>query len=153
MSATIEARTAMRHLVKKAQEVAADPRLTSAQKSATLDKIEADIKSHSQTFALHNQALWLATGAESREGAGMFDDVVVRRRNLAAGLASQGYLPISAPQIDIAPEVAKELHEAAVSHKSLSIVTKATGCRPSQRDVSPPGCCRCCRRSQPRTPP
>lgn len=64
MSAVLEAKTAMRNLAKKAQEVVVDDSLTQAEKMTTLDQIEADIKTHSDTVALHEKAKRLAQGGE-----------------------------------------------------------------------------------------
>jgi hypothetical protein len=65
MSAVLEAKTAMRQLAKKAQEVVDDDGLTQAEKVTTLDQIEADIKGHSDTIALHEKAQRLISGGES----------------------------------------------------------------------------------------
>jgi HK97 family phage major capsid protein len=65
MSAILEAKTAMRSLATKAQEVVKDANLTPAEKQTALDNIEADLKSHSDTISLHEQANRLIGGAEA----------------------------------------------------------------------------------------
>lgn len=65
MSAVIEAKTAMRELAKKAQEVVKDHGLTQAEQKTALDKIEADIKSHAETISLHEQAQRLIAGSDA----------------------------------------------------------------------------------------
>ena len=65
MSAVLEAKTAMRQLAKKADEVVKDASLTNAEKKESLDRIEADIKSHADTISLHEQANRLVGGAET----------------------------------------------------------------------------------------
>lgn len=65
MSAVLEAKTAMRSLASKAQEVVTDDSLTQAEKKTALDKIEADIKTHAETVSLHEQAQRLVTGGEA----------------------------------------------------------------------------------------
>jgi HK97 family phage major capsid protein len=65
MSAVLEAKTAMRQLATKAQEVVVDASLTQAEKQESLDKIEADIKSHAATISMHAQAQRLVAGGEA----------------------------------------------------------------------------------------
>jgi HK97 family phage major capsid protein len=65
MSAVLEAKTAMRQLATKAQEVVTDASLTQAQKQESLDKIETDIKSHAATISMHEQAQRLVAGGEA----------------------------------------------------------------------------------------
>jgi HK97 family phage major capsid protein len=65
MSAVLEAKTAMRQLATKAQEVVTNGDLTQAEKKTALDKIEADIKTHAETVSLHEQANRLIEGGES----------------------------------------------------------------------------------------
>lgn len=69
MSAVLEAKTAMRNLAAKAQDVVADASLTNAEKKNYLDKIDADIKSHAETISLHEQANRLMAGGEAAEEA------------------------------------------------------------------------------------
>ncbi|HET8768681.1 MAG TPA: phage major capsid protein [Pedococcus sp.] len=65
MSAVLEAKTAMRQLATKAQEVVTNGDLTQAEKKTALDKIEADIKTYAETVSLHEQANRLIEGGES----------------------------------------------------------------------------------------
>src|SRR5213076_282356 len=65
MSAVIEAKTAMRTLAAKAQDVVKYDSLSNAEKKTSLDKIEADIKGHSDTIAMHEQAKRLVSGADA----------------------------------------------------------------------------------------
>ncbi|MGZ4530736.1 MAG: phage major capsid protein [Mycobacteriaceae bacterium] len=65
MSAVLEAKTAMRQLATKAQEVVTDAALTQAEKKNSLDKIEADIKGYAETISLHEQAQRLMEGGEA----------------------------------------------------------------------------------------
>ena len=65
MSAVLEAKTAMRQLATKAQEVVTNADLTQAEKKTALDKIEADIKTHAETVSLHEQANRLIEGGEA----------------------------------------------------------------------------------------
>jgi HK97 family phage major capsid protein len=65
MSAVLEAKTAMRQLATKAQEVVANADLTQAEKKTTLDAIEADIKGYAETISLHEQANRLMAGGET----------------------------------------------------------------------------------------
>jgi len=65
MSAVLEAKTAMRQLATKAQEVATAADLTNSEKKTALDKIEADIKGHAETISLHEQAQRLTAGGET----------------------------------------------------------------------------------------
>lgn len=69
MSAVLEAKTAMRQLATKAQEVVANADLTQAEKKTALDKLEADIKTHAETISLHEQANRLIQGGESAPDA------------------------------------------------------------------------------------
>lgn len=63
MSAVLAAKTAMRQLATKAQEVVVNDGLTSAEKKTTLDAIEADIKGFAETISLHEQANRFMAGA------------------------------------------------------------------------------------------
>ena len=65
MSAVLEAKTAMRQLATKAQEVVSNADLTQAEKKTALDAIEADIKGHAETISLHEQANRLMAGGET----------------------------------------------------------------------------------------
>jgi HK97 family phage major capsid protein len=67
MSAVIEAKRAMAELGTKAQAVVADDTLTNAEKKTRLDQYQADLKAHSDTIALHEQAARLIGGAEEAE--------------------------------------------------------------------------------------
>lgn len=63
MSAVLEAKTAMRKLATKAAEVVKNDDLTQAEKQTSLDAIEADLKAHSATIAMHEQANRLMAGS------------------------------------------------------------------------------------------
>ncbi len=65
MSAVIEAKRAMAQLGTKAQDVLKDDSLTNAEKKSRLDAYQADLKSHSDTIALHEQASRLIGGGEA----------------------------------------------------------------------------------------
>ena len=65
MSAVLEAKTAMRQLATKAQEVVTDASMTQAEKQTRLDQIETDIKSYATTIAQREQASRLAVGGEA----------------------------------------------------------------------------------------
>lgn len=65
MSAVIEAKRAMADLGTKAQEVLKDSTLTNAEKKTRLDAYQADLKGHSDTIALHEQAARLIGGGEA----------------------------------------------------------------------------------------
>lgn len=74
MSAVLEAKTAMRQLATKAQEVVVDASMTQAEKQTRLDQIEADIKGYATTIAQHEQAQRLAVGGETAPGEKSTDD-------------------------------------------------------------------------------
>lgn len=65
MSAVIDAKRAMAELGTKAQEVLKDATLTNAEKKTRLDGYQADLKGHSDTIALHEQASRLIGGGEA----------------------------------------------------------------------------------------
>lgn len=65
MTSIIEAKNGMRTLAAKAAEVVADNALTNAEKKSTLDQIETDLKSYSETITIHEQAQRLMAGGES----------------------------------------------------------------------------------------
>ena len=62
MSVVLEARTAMRQLATKAQEVVVNGDLTNAEKKTSLDIIEADIKAHADTIVMHERAHRMLAG-------------------------------------------------------------------------------------------
>ena len=65
MSSVIEAKTAMRGLATKAAATVANPNLTNAAKKNILDQIDVDLKAHSQTITVHEQASRLMSGGSS----------------------------------------------------------------------------------------
>lgn len=65
MSSVIEAKNGMRSLATKAAEVVADDKLTNAEKKSTLDQIEVDLKSYSETISIHEQAQRLMVGGDA----------------------------------------------------------------------------------------
>jgi HK97 family phage major capsid protein len=65
MANVIEAKRAMADLGTKAQAVLADDTLTNAEKKTRLDGYAEDLKGHSDTVALHEQAKRLMVGGES----------------------------------------------------------------------------------------
>lgn len=123
MSAAIEAKTAIRALAAQADVVVKDARMTTATKAAKLDAIEAKIKQHTETIKMCEASRRLSVGGSSLESGegGTF----TTRKGAMAGLVAQGYQPIPAPQLEVSSDEAKELYDAAISHKSL-VITKAT---------------------------
>lgn len=84
MSALLEAKTAMRQLAKKAQEIVVDDTLTQAEKKTAIDQIEVDIKGHSETIALHEKAQRLISGGESTDDQrGDRDEAPARAKSFA----------------------------------------------------------------------
>lgn len=65
MSALLEAKTAMRQLATRAQEIIANDDLTQAEKKTAIDQIEVDIKGHADTIALHERTQRLISGADA----------------------------------------------------------------------------------------
>ena len=106
MSSVIEAKNALRALAVKAQETVADPRLTNAQKKAVLDKLDVELKAHSQTIAIGKQAGMLMGGGESMQS------------NLYNGFGFGGPRIGNAPNLMPSEDQLRGLHEAVLSHKS-----------------------------------
>ena len=106
MSSVIEAKNALRALAVKAQETVADPRLTNAQKKAVLDKLDVELKAHSQTIAIGKQAGMLMGGGESMQS------------NLYNGFGIAGPRIGNAPNLMPSEDQLRGLHEAVLSHKS-----------------------------------
>jgi HK97 family phage major capsid protein len=65
MSAIIEAKSAIRRLATKGQDIAADATLTMAEKKTALEAIAADVKSFQDVVSLHEQANRLMEGGET----------------------------------------------------------------------------------------
>jgi HK97 family phage major capsid protein len=65
MSAVVEAKSAMRRLGAKAQDVVNDDTLTMAEKKSALEALSADLKSHEETISLHEKAARLMEGGEA----------------------------------------------------------------------------------------
>lgn len=129
MSAILESKTAMRQLATKAAEIVKDDRMTPATKAAKLDEIEAQIEYHKSRIGLGEAAAGLMAGGDSAEFSqreGYLASPGRALKGLHAGIVSQGHQPIAAPQVELSDTEEKELYEAAVSHKSLSVTTKAT---------------------------
>jgi HK97 family phage major capsid protein len=90
-------------------------------KKAEFDKRDKDIKAVLDQFT----ALKSVDGdpfAATYAGPGKYRSL----KGIQAGIASQGYLPIEAPQLEISHEDTRELYDAAVSHKSFAVTSKAT---------------------------
>ena len=69
MSSIIEAKNGMRTLALKAKETVADATLTNAEKKNILDQVEVDLKGHSDTISIHEQAQRLMVGGEAAPDA------------------------------------------------------------------------------------
>jgi len=112
----IYAKNAMRSLAAKAQETVSNPNLTNAQKKTVLDKIDVDIKAHSQTIAVHDQASRLMVGGSS----------IDNREESTFGLGTKGLR--MAPSMRLNEDELHHLYEAARTKSSyrLDISTKAT---------------------------
>jgi len=92
MSAVLEAKTAMRQLATKAQEVVTDASMTQAEKQTRLDQIEADIKSYATTINQHEQAARLAVGGEAAPEEKSTSDERVEYRGFGSEVVnSDGY--------------------------------------------------------------
>ena len=91
MSAVLEAKTAMRQLATKAQEVVKDASMTQAEKKTSLDKIEADIKGYAETVSLHEQAARLVGGADAADDAKSFEDEPRTKSFAQQVVESDGY--------------------------------------------------------------
>ncbi|GAB3667125.1 hypothetical protein GCM10027596_35780 [Nocardioides korecus] len=124
MSAAIEAKTAMRQLSAEAQALVTNKSLTSTQKSARLDQIESEMKAHQETVEFSTKAARFGSGASSTDSGegGSYATL----KGVMPGLVASGYEPMSTPQVELSTFDAKELHEAAVSHKNLAITKAAT---------------------------
>lgn len=65
MSAVLKAKSQIRGLATKANEIATDGDLTAAEKNTALDQIETDIKSFADTIAVHERAQRLMVGGDA----------------------------------------------------------------------------------------
>jgi len=113
VSATLEARTALRQLAAEAGTVVKSARMNPTQKKARLDGIEAEMKAAKETIEMHESAGRLMVGGssiDSGEGGYQF----------AAGAKSFGGPPLS-----VDTEQLQALHGAAKSKQSLRVETKA----------------------------
>jgi len=111
MSAVLEAKTAMRQLATKAQEVVTDASLTQAEKQESLDRIEADIKSHAATISMHEQAQRLVAGGEAAPEEK--SDAEVRAKSFAEQVIdSDAYRNV----------VGKQTQSAAVDVKTVNTI-------------------------------
>ena len=118
MSNVIFAKNAMRSLAAKAQETVANPNLTNAQKKNILDKIDVDLKAHSQTITVHDQASRLMSGGSS---LGSNEGMAFGSQSFASSLKSARI-----PRLNLTEDVTKALYGAVTSKQSLRIETKAT---------------------------
>lgn len=91
MSAMLEAKTAMRQLAKKADEVVKDADLTNAEKKTSLDAIEADLKTHSDVISMHEQAQRLIAGGESAPESKSTEEPAETRGFARQVIESDGY--------------------------------------------------------------
>lgn len=91
-------------------------------KKAEFDKRDGDIKAVLDQHA----ALKSVDGDPFRASYASGPGSTRTLKGIQAGIASQGYTPIPAPQLEISQQDTKELYEAAVSHKSFAVTSKAT---------------------------
>jgi hypothetical protein len=123
----ISAKTAMRALGIKAQQITDNPLMTSAEKLTELKAMGVDLKRHQATIAMHEQSSRLMSGGSA---LGSDEGMAFGSQSFASSLKSARI-----PRLELTEEVTKALFDAATSKQSLRIETKATTCV-----VSPSGC-------------
>lgn len=110
-----------RALLEDQKALVDDPQPWSA-KRVEFDNRDKDIKAvlsqHAALKAVDRRAFGVLAGDDPSDRSRPL-------RGLHAGIAAAGYQPIPAPQMDLAEKDIRELYDAAVSHKSLSVSTKA----------------------------
>jgi HK97 family phage major capsid protein len=93
MPNVIEAKRLMAELGTKAQDVVNDDALTNAEKKSRLDKYQEDLKSYSDTIAMHEQAQRFMQGGESAPEAKGAEPEQVESRSLSQQVVqSDSYL-------------------------------------------------------------
>lgn len=117
MSSAIFAKAQMRSLAAKAAETVSNPNLTNAQKKTVLDQIDVDLKAHSQTITVHDQASRLMSGGSS---LGSDEGMAFGSRSFASSLKSG-----RVPRLVIGEEETKALFNAANTKQAMRIETKA----------------------------
>lgn len=111
----------IRSLLADQKSLVSDESRSWSQKRSEHDKRDADIKS-----LLEQHAALKAVDGDPFAGTHSGTDKLRSLKGIQAGIASQGFQPIMAPQLDVSDDDIKGLYEAAVSHKSLVINSKAT---------------------------
>lgn len=96
MPNVIEAKRLMAELGTKAKEVLADDSLTNAEKKTRLDQYQEDLKSYSDTIALHEQAQRLVAGGESAPEAKADEQRADRRSFAQQVVESDSYKAVKA---------------------------------------------------------
>lgn len=116
MSAVIEAKRAMAELGTKAQEVVNDGSLTNAEKKTRLDKYQEDLKSYSDTIAIHEQAQRLAVGGESaaESNTGQVEGFKSFGRQVVDSDAYKSFLSGQAKHVSIDVKTANTIDEGII---------------------------------------
>ncbi len=117
MSAVLEAKTAMRSLAAKAQEVVKSDDLTNAEKKTALDSIEADLKSHAETVDLHEKAGRMLSGSGDSAASEQPDRPEVVKSFARQVLESDAYRNVaskSATQGQVEVKVAGTIDEGTI---------------------------------------
>lgn len=113
MPNVIEARTAIRELSRKAQEVADNKSFSAKQKLAMLDTMSAELKTHQDVIATSDRAKSLIGGADS----------------MGSSLDFSGFAAKStggAPKLSLSMGDLQALHQAAVTKQNYRVTTKAS---------------------------
>jgi HK97 family phage major capsid protein len=118
MSNVIFAKTAMRALGVKAQQITDNPLMTNTEKLAELKAMGVELKRHQATIATHDQASRLMSGGSS---LGSDEGMAFGSQSFASSLKT-GRIP----RLNLTEEVTKALYGAVTSKQGLRIETKTT---------------------------
>lgn len=107
-------------LVDEQEKLVSDGKPWNAAKTSQWENRERDIKAvlsqHAAIKAVDGDPLASARPTDNDSGRPF--------KGAAAGLVQQGYKPVGTPQLELSNEDSRELHEAAVSHRSYSVTSR-----------------------------
>jgi HK97 family phage major capsid protein len=112
MSNVIESKRILTELATKAREIVAEKSYSNTAKQSMLGALEAELKTHQDVIAMHQEASRLMVGASSIDSG----------ESYSFGRKALG----TAPKLNLSMSEIKSFHQAAVSRQSYRVEAKST---------------------------
>jgi HK97 family phage major capsid protein len=105
-------------------------------KSPQFDRLQGDIDAVLEQHAALKSVSHIAVPWDAGNALGHNSSGGGRLSGMQAGIAGKGYPRIGTPQLDLSDEQTRELYDAAIGHKTLSIQAKAAD---TSTNITPAG--------------